>query len=58
LQGHEASDAKRELRDRGPLVELLITTEASGDDDDPKAEQSSRELDAQQQSNDRSYCER
>ena len=46
--GHEASEAKREMRDRGPLVELLITTEASGDDDDPKAEQSSRELDAQQ----------
>ena len=46
--GHEPSEAKRELRDSGPLVELLITTEASGDDDDPKAEQSSRELDAQQ----------
>ena len=46
--GHEPSEAKRELRDSGPLVELLITTEASGDDDDPKAEQGSRELDAQQ----------
>jgi ATP-dependent helicase/nuclease subunit A len=46
--GHEPSDAKRELRDSGPLVELLITTEASGDDDDPKAEQGSRELDAKQ----------
>ena len=45
---HEASDAKREFRDSGPLVELLVTTEASGDDDDPKAEQTSRELDAEQ----------
>ena len=45
---HEASEAKRELRDGGPLVELLITTEASRDDDDPKAGQSSRQLDAQQ----------
>ena len=45
---HEPSEARRELRDRGPLVELLITTEASGADDDPKAEQNSRELDAQQ----------
>jgi ATP-dependent helicase/nuclease subunit A len=45
---HEASDARRELRDSGPLVELLVTTEASGDDDDPKAEQTSRELDAVQ----------
>ena len=46
--GHEASDARRELRDSGPLIELLVTTEGSGDDDDPKAEQSSRELDAAQ----------
>jgi ATP-dependent helicase/nuclease subunit A len=45
---HEPSDARRELRDSGPLVELLITTEAAGDDDDPKAEQSSRQLDAEQ----------
>src|SRR4051794_10170724 len=45
---HEASDAKRELRDEGPLVELMITTETTGADDDPKAEQSSRELDAAQ----------
>ena len=45
---HEASDAKRELRDCGPLVELMITTEASGNEDDPKAEQTSRELDAEQ----------
>ncbi len=45
---HEPSEAKRELRDAGPLVELMITVEASGDEDDPKAEQSSRELDAEQ----------
>jgi ATP-dependent helicase/nuclease subunit A len=45
---HEASDARRKLRDTGPLVELLVTTEASGEDDDPKAEQNSRELDAAQ----------
>ncbi len=45
---HEPSEAKRALRDSGPLVELLVTTEASGDDDDPKAEQTSRELDAEQ----------
>ncbi|MCM3905112.1 MAG: UvrD-helicase domain-containing protein [Pyrinomonadaceae bacterium] len=55
--GHEPSEARRELRDSGPLVEVMITTEASGEGgerengrkgDDPKAEQSSRELDAQQ----------
>src|SRR6267142_6782790 len=46
--GPEPSVAKRELRDSGPLVELMITTEASGDEDDPKAEQGSRELDAEQ----------
>ena len=46
--GPEPSEAKRELRDSGPLVELMITTEASGDEDDPKAEQNSRELDAEQ----------
>jgi ATP-dependent helicase/nuclease subunit A len=45
---HEASDSKRELRDSGPLVEIMITTEASGDPDDPKAERDSRELDAGQ----------
>ena len=44
---HEASEAKRDLRDEGPLVELMITTEALGDDD-AKAEQTSRELDAAQ----------
>ena len=46
--GHEPSEAKRELRDTGPLLELMITTESSGDEDDPKAEQTSRELDAEQ----------
>ena len=45
---HEPSEAKRELRDRGPLVDLLITTESSGGDDDPKLEQTSRDLDAEQ----------
>ena len=45
---HEPSDPKREQTETGPLVELMITTESSGDDDDPKAEQGSRELDAQQ----------
>jgi ATP-dependent helicase/nuclease subunit A len=45
---HQPSEAKRELRDSGPLVDLLITTESSGDDDDPKSDQSSRELDAEQ----------
>ena len=45
---HEPSVARREPRDSGPLVELLITTEASGDDGDPKAEHTSRELDAEQ----------
>jgi ATP-dependent helicase/nuclease subunit A len=45
---HEPSQAKREPRDSGPLVDLLITTESSGDDDDPKLDQSSRELDAEQ----------
>ncbi|MDQ3666721.1 MAG: UvrD-helicase domain-containing protein [Acidobacteriota bacterium] len=88
--GHEPSEAKRELRDAGPLVEVMITTKESepragatgwppgslpeslpgslpggvkptqslplavltksdvGKGDDPKAEQTSRELDAQQ----------
>jgi len=45
---HEPSEAKRELRDTDPLIELLVTTEASGNEDDPKAEQTSRELDAEQ----------
>jgi ATP-dependent helicase/nuclease subunit A len=46
--GPEPSEAQRDLRDRGPLVELMITTEASGNEDDPKGEQTSRELDAEQ----------
>ncbi|MEP6741198.1 MAG: UvrD-helicase domain-containing protein, partial [bacterium] len=45
---HEPSEAKRELRDSGPLIDFLITTESSDEDDDPKLEQSSRELDAEQ----------
>ena len=45
---HEPSDARRDLRDSGPLVEVMITTEATGDDDDPKAEMDSRALDAEQ----------
>jgi ATP-dependent helicase/nuclease subunit A len=45
---HEPSEAKRKLCDGGPLVDLLITTESSGDDDDPKLDQGSRELDAEQ----------
>ena len=57
--GHEPSESKRDLRDSGPLVEVMITTEASEErgngerekgrkGDDPKAEQNSRELDAEQ----------
>lgn len=45
---HESSEPKRELRDAEPLVELMITTEATSLEDDPKAEQTSRELDAAQ----------
>jgi ATP-dependent helicase/nuclease subunit A len=44
---HEKSIAKRELRDEGPLVELLISTKPSLEED-PRAEQDSRVLDAQQ----------
>jgi ATP-dependent helicase/nuclease subunit A len=44
---HEESEAKRELRDSGPLVELLVTTKLSYEED-PRAEQDSRVLDAQQ----------
>lgn len=48
---HEHSEPKRELRDDlligGPLVELMITTKAPLEDD-PKAEQDSRVLDAKQ----------
>jgi ATP-dependent helicase/nuclease subunit A len=46
---HEPSRPTRELSDTEPLVELMITTTAaSSDDDDTKAEQTSRELDAEQ----------
>jgi len=45
---HEPSEARRELRDAGALVELMITTEQPAGDDDLKAEQTSRELDAAQ----------
>ena len=44
---HEKSEPKRELRDEVPLVEFLITTKPSLEDD-PRAEQDSRVLDAQQ----------
>jgi len=44
---HEPSDARRELRDEATLVELLVTTKPSLEDD-PRAEQDSRVLDAQQ----------
>ena len=44
---HEKSEPQRELRDEGPLVELLITTKPSLLDD-PRSEQDSRVLDAQQ----------
>jgi ATP-dependent helicase/nuclease subunit A len=44
---HEQSEAKRELRDTGPLLELMISTKPSLEDD-PRAEQDSRVLDAQQ----------
>jgi ATP-dependent helicase/nuclease subunit A len=44
---HEESEPRRELRDEGPLVEMLVTTKPSLEDD-PRAEQDSRVLDAQQ----------
>ena len=44
---HEPSEPKRELRDEGTLVELLVTTKPSLEDD-PRAYYDSRELDAQQ----------
>src|SRR5262249_25613069 len=44
---HEPSEPKRDLRDEGSLVELLVTTKPSLEDD-PRAEQDSRVLDAQQ----------
>ena len=44
---HEPSEPRRELRDEGALVELLVTTKPSLEDD-PRAYYDSRELDAQQ----------
>ncbi len=44
---HEKSEPKRELRDEGLLVEFLVSTKPSREDD-PRAEQDSRVLDAQQ----------
>src|SRR5687768_8481693 len=44
---HEPSEPRRELRDEGPLVEMLVTTKPSLEDD-PRAQQDSRVLDAQQ----------
>jgi ATP-dependent helicase/nuclease subunit A len=44
---HEPGEAKRELKDQGPLVEFLVTTRVSTEDD-TKSEQDSRLLDAQQ----------
>ncbi|HKR13984.1 MAG TPA: UvrD-helicase domain-containing protein [Pyrinomonadaceae bacterium] len=44
---HEDSEPKRDLRDEGPLVELMITTKAPLEED-PKAEQDTRVLDAKQ----------
>jgi ATP-dependent helicase/nuclease subunit A len=45
---HEPSEAKRELTDTEPVVELMITTTATNSDEDSKADQTSRELDAVQ----------
>ena len=48
---HEPSVAKREPRDDGPLVELLVSTEttvATDAESDPRVELSSREIDAEQ----------
>lgn len=48
---HEPSVAKRELSASGPLVELLVSTETAAQADaenDPRAELSSREIDAEQ----------
>jgi ATP-dependent helicase/nuclease subunit A len=44
---HEKSEPRRELRDEGALVEFLLTTKPSLEDD-PRAQQDSRVLDAQQ----------
>ena len=44
---HEDSEPKRELRDDGPLVELMVTVEASAEDD-PRGMYISRIVDAKQ----------
>lgn len=44
---HEDSEAKRELRDDGPLVELMVTAKVPIEED-PRAEQDTRVLDAKQ----------
>ncbi|HET7113830.1 MAG TPA: 3'-5' exonuclease, partial [Pyrinomonadaceae bacterium] len=44
---HEDSEPKRDLRDEAPLVELLVTAKVPVEDD-PRAEQNSRVLDAKQ----------
>ncbi|HEY7543641.1 MAG TPA: UvrD-helicase domain-containing protein, partial [Blastocatellia bacterium] len=44
---HEKSEPKRELRDPGSLVEFLVSTKPSREDD-PRADQDSRVLDAKQ----------
>jgi ATP-dependent helicase/nuclease subunit A len=44
---HEDSEPKRELRDEGPLVELMVTAKVPFEED-PRAEQDTRVLDAKQ----------
>jgi ATP-dependent helicase/nuclease subunit A len=44
---HEPGEAKREVSEREPLIEVMITTEAA-DENDIKAQQTSRERDAEQ----------
>ena len=44
---HEDSEPKRELRDEGPLVELMVTAKVPVEED-PGAEQDTRVLDAKQ----------
>lgn len=44
---HEDSEPKRQLRDDGPLVELMVTAKVPIEDD-PRAEQDTRVLDAKQ----------
>ncbi len=49
--GHELSVAKRNVRDSGPLVELLVSTESVAEtnvEDESRIEVNSRELDAEQ----------